>query len=299
MKSLVTALLACLLPPLAAAEFWASGVSAEQGWYDANKSFDPEDADREMCWAASAANIIDWWQREHADIMAKSGVDPALREPDAVWHLLRDSFEDAPGNAFYGMEWYFLDLFPVPEPQLTEYGKGRGGYYRHAVMDDLLTTEEGLSLIPQPITMADEGVDAQVLALKLRDVLESGRPLSLILGGNETVHAATLWGGVFDEATGMPLTLYLTDSDDDALRTAFDVPQIFSANVDLIEATVPGTLDSTPVLGITSFLIDDLPWYGDDMYILGASFLGFPYPVPEPTSLPLLALAALAARRRK
>ena len=294
MKSLFTALLACLLPPLAAVEFWASGVSAGQGWYDANKSFDPEDADREMCWAASAANIIDWWQREHADIMAKSGVDPSLRERDAVWHLLRDSFEDAPGNAFYGMEWYFLDLFPVPEPQLTEYGKGRGGYYRHAVMDDLLTTEEGLSLIPQPITMADEGVDAQVLALKLRDVLESGRPLSLILGGSETVHAATLRGGVFDDATGMPLTLYLTDSDDDALRTAFQVPQIFSANVDLIEATVPGTLDPTPVLGITSFLIDDLPWYGDDMYILG-----FPYPVPEPTTLPLLALAALAARRRK
>ena len=299
MKSLVTALLACLLPPLAAAEFWASGVSTEQGWYDANKSFDPEDADREMCWAASAANIIDWWQREHADIMAKSGVDPALGEPDAVWHLLRDSFEDAPGNAFYGMEWYFLDLFPIPEPQLTEYGKGRGGYYRHAVMDDVLTTEEGLSLIPQPITMADEGVDAQVLALKLRDVLESGRPLSLILGGNETVHAATLWGGVFDDATGMPLTLYLTDSDDDALRTAFQVPQIFSANVDLIEATVPGTLDPTPVLGITSFIVDELPWYGDDMYILGASFLGFPYPVPEPTTLPLLALAALTARRRK
>ena len=299
MKSLVTALLACLLPPLAAVEFWAAGVSTGQGWYDANKTFDPEDADREMCWAASAANIIDWWQREHADIMAKSGVDPALKQPDAVWHLLRDSFEDAPGNAFYGMEWYFLDLFPVPEPQLTEYGKGRGGYYRHAVMDDLLTTEEGLSLIPQPITMVDEGVDAQALALKLRDVLESGRPLSLILGGNETVHAATLWGGTFDDATGMPLTLYLTDSDDYALRTAFDVPQIFSANVDLIEATVPGTLDPTPVFGITSFLIDDLPWYGDDMYILGASFLGFPYPVPEPTTLPLLALAALAARRRK
>lgn len=299
MKNLVTALLACLLPPLAAVEYWASGVSTEQGWYDANKTFATEDADREMCWAASAANIIDWWQREHADIMAKSGVDPALREPEAVWHLLRDSFEDAPGNAFYGMEWYFLDLFPVPEPPLTEYGKGRGGYYRHAVMDDLLTTEEGLSLIPQPITMADEGVDAQVLALKLRDVLESGRPLSLILGGNETVHAATLWGGVFDDATGMPLTLYLTDSDDDTLRTAFQVPQIFSANVDLIEATVPGTLDPTPVLGITSFIVDDLPWYGDDMYILGASFLGFPYPVPEPTTLPLLALAALAARRRK
>ena len=299
MKNLVTALLACLLPPLAAAEYWAAGVSTEQGWYDANKSFDPEDADREMCWAASAANIIDWWQREHADIMAKSDVDPSLRETNAVWYLLRDSFEDAPGNAFYGMEWYFLDLFPVPEPPLTEYGKGRGGYYRHAVMDDLLTTEEGLSLIPQSITMADEGVDAQVLALKLREVLESGRPLSLILGGNETVHAATLWGGVFDDATGMPLTLYLTDSDDDTLRTAFQVPQIFSANVDLIEATVPGTLDPTPVLGITSFIVDDLPWYEDDMYILGASFLGFPYPVPEPTTLPLLALAALAARRRK
>ena len=302
MKSLFTALLVCLLLPLAAAEYWASGVSLEGGWYDANKTFAPGDADREMCWAASAANIIDWWQHEHVDLMEKSGVDPALREPDAVWHLLRDSFEDARGFAVYGMAWYFLDLFPVPEPPLTEYGKGRGGYYRHAVMDEVLTTEESLSLIPQPITMADEGVDAQVLALKLRDVLESGRPLSLILGGNETVHAATLWGGVFDDATGMPLTLYLTDSDDDTLRTAFDVPQIFSANVDLIEATVPGTLDPTPVLRITSFIVDELPWYpwyGDDMYILGASFLGFPYPVPEPTTLPLLALAALAARRRK
>lgn len=127
MKSLITALLACLLPPLAAAEFWASGVSTEQGWYDANKSFDTEDADREMCWAASAANIIDWWQREHADIMAKSDVDPSLREPGAVWHLLRDSFENASGFAVYGMAWYFLDLFPVPEPPLTEYGQAGAG----------------------------------------------------------------------------------------------------------------------------------------------------------------------------
>ncbi len=299
MKGIFTALLACLLLPAAAVEYWAAGVSLDAGWYDANKTFAPEDADREMCWAASAANVIDWWQREHADLMAKGGVDPALREPDAVWHLLRDSFEDAPGSAFYGMEWYFLDLFPVPEPPLTEYGQGRGGYYRNAVMEDLFSTAESLLLIPQPVSMADDGVDAQALALKLREVLQSGRPLSLVLGGYESVHAATLWGGVFDDATGMPLSLFLTDSDDDALRTAFGVPQLFTANVDLIEATLPGTLDPTPVLGITSFIVDELPWYEDDMYILGASYLGIPYPIPEPASLPLLALAALAARRRR
>ena len=43
---------------------WAKGVSAEGGWYDVNKQGpnDDNDGDKNMCYAASAANLITWWQ---------------------------------------------------------------------------------------------------------------------------------------------------------------------------------------------------------------------------------------------
>ena len=41
-------------------ETWTLGVSSERGWYDANKTLAP--GDDNLCWAASASNILNWWE---------------------------------------------------------------------------------------------------------------------------------------------------------------------------------------------------------------------------------------------
>lgn len=42
--------------------YWTEGGSIETGWYDAEKNQIEDDMDDNMCYAASASNIIAWWQ---------------------------------------------------------------------------------------------------------------------------------------------------------------------------------------------------------------------------------------------
>ena len=65
---------------------FVEGVSREQGWYDVNKVGKGENGDINMCWAASAANIIEWWQDRY---VSKGGALPegAIRGPGEVYEL--------------------------------------------------------------------------------------------------------------------------------------------------------------------------------------------------------------------
>ena len=64
---LTTALLLTGALTAPAAEVWAPGVSIDGGWYDYHKtgSNDGTMADTAMCWAASASNVISWWQNHN------------------------------------------------------------------------------------------------------------------------------------------------------------------------------------------------------------------------------------------
>ena len=61
--------------------FWVSGVTEESGWHDANK-IDNDDgtADDNMCYAASAANLIAWWQ-ENSNLSSS-----APTKVDDIWN---------------------------------------------------------------------------------------------------------------------------------------------------------------------------------------------------------------------
>ena len=62
---------------------WANGVSELGGWYDVNKS-SLEDGHREanMCYAASAANLIAWWQNGEYGVSSEAPTDI-----DDIWNV--------------------------------------------------------------------------------------------------------------------------------------------------------------------------------------------------------------------
>ena len=77
---------------------WAKGISQEAGWYDANKN-DPYngDADDLMCYAASAANLITWWQNSNYGKNLASADVP--RDIDSIWQTYGSS------NQLWGGRW--------------------------------------------------------------------------------------------------------------------------------------------------------------------------------------------------
>ena len=52
---------------------FVEGVNRESGWYDVNKVGKGDNGDINMCWAASAANIIEWWQDRYVAGRHRSG----------------------------------------------------------------------------------------------------------------------------------------------------------------------------------------------------------------------------------
>ena len=61
MKLSVLVLLAfsAALSTATAAQAWVDGVSRTSGWYDANKANpSAKDGDNDLCWAASASNLV-------------------------------------------------------------------------------------------------------------------------------------------------------------------------------------------------------------------------------------------------
>ncbi len=61
---------------------WVNGVDESGGWHDANKvnGYDGE-ADDNMCYAASAANLIAWWQ-ENSNLTSS-----APKGSDNIWKM--------------------------------------------------------------------------------------------------------------------------------------------------------------------------------------------------------------------
>ena len=73
---------------------WAKGLSATytekgwevSGWYDAQKTSTQGDMDDNMCYAASAANLLAWWQNGEDALESE-----APRELDTIWKTLVDN----------------------------------------------------------------------------------------------------------------------------------------------------------------------------------------------------------------
>ena len=215
MKRICALVLLALGLPLQAVTLWSSGVSAESGWFDFNKTHQRgTEGDDLLCWAVAASDMLAWWQQQNPGLVPQH----APRGED-VWLTFCKAFENEGSDPDQGLRWWFTGEYRQPDP-----GGGNrcaalrdaslGGYYR----------ESG----PAPEQLLYNGRGAEVTAQSLTAVLLRGfrRGDAFWLGascrkpdGRRFMHSITVWGvDAEPDADGNEqiTAIYMCDSDDRA-----------------------------------------------------------------------------------
>ena len=220
---------------------FADGVTLTSGWYDTNKRNDGNThGDIMMCWAASAANIIEWWQDRY-QAAGKSLPQGATTGPGSVYELkTMELFKEQwttlerGAQVFQAVTWYFegTNLCKDASPGTSAQPVGAGGYYSSLMTDlrahmycgykylyftDLYSGEinnyyywgNGSGLTGTERLKAFSDIVVDVMS---KGVASMAVALSANLASGH--HATTLWGYEIDNATGLITRLWITDSDD-------------------------------------------------------------------------------------
>lgn len=302
--ALFLAALAFLLPAQAT-EYWVPGTSRESGWYDVNKTFSQEFPDSQMCWAASASNMLAWWQYNNPEYNDLAAMDTPGSGQE-IFDTFKTAYENDGGIQAYGILWYLQgDTNEDYLPPLTEEGKEMGGYYGNAITQ--IYSERPIRLGLYNVRVADS---ASIVSGFLKDCIVNGYSVGLgiygkTIDGKDIAHAVTLWGIDYDEERQMIQKMYLTDSDDVQLGKDYELPQLFEAECRKLEVefSIKEGEEIKQImreeLGI-SCKREGRTWYNDTMYVGAVNRLKTEL-VPEPATatLGLVALAALCARRRR
>lgn len=289
---LLTAL--AFLLPAQATEYWVPGTSRERGWYDVNKTLSQDFPDSLMCWAASASNMLAWWQDNNPEYndLAAMGTPMGGQK---IFDTFKTAYENNGGLQAFGILWYLQgDTNDEYLPPLTEKGKEMGGYYGNAITQ--IYSELPIDLGLYNVQAANS---ASIVSEFLKECIVNGYSVGLGVYGSIS-HAVTLWGIDYNEETQMIEKMYLTDSDDRGLTG--DVAELFEAECRKLKVELTKKGGGTVILeelGISSKR-DGTTWYDETVY-LGAVSILKTVRVPEPSTstLGLVALAALCARRRR
>lgn len=222
--------------------------------------------DDNMCYAASAANLLAWWQAQYEKV---EGVPQGA---DAIWKkFVESSTLDSGSNVPAAVTWWLngTDSKYILTPH--------EGYYTLFTHGESLyntqTNDTFIGKIEKPTGQA------------LISALSVGKGVSLLAGG----HAITLWG--LEHTDGIISKMWITDSDD------------YTGTDALLELTVGGK-DGAYTLALgdktytikTAYTID--PTISDGWGMIRKETEDN-IPEPATTALGMLALATLAARRRR
>ena len=203
-------------------EVWASGVSIDGGWTDYNKVAAP--GDDNLCWAASASNVINHWQNRYWI------EDSSIPTGEAIWEKFKQSVSrDAGGNFSPAFQWWLTgDYEGTDYDRYVVWGgdviktdiEKFGGYYFDSC--DLSTSwgtnPENYDRLANSFRSVPYSTSGDShLADKVVEYLKSGAAVSLsIADEGGLAHAITLWGLEYEEVDGKAnvTKLWLVDSDD-------------------------------------------------------------------------------------
>jgi hypothetical protein len=237
-------------PDMGRTVVFAEGVTLTSGWYDVNK-LSKNGGDINMCWAASASNIIEWWQDRYVaagnTLPAGAVTGPSTKSYDgigaynlALMELYRDLWKDNDKKGAYtdqAVIWYFegSNVQKYASEGSCAQPNAAGGYYSsvwneilpkvyHEYKNDIFPNEF-YNLISKEYNSYSSwgngsGVSGTDQLKKFSDLvvefIDRG-VVSLAITLNKSgglLHATTLWGYEIDNATGMLTKIWITDSDD-------------------------------------------------------------------------------------
>ena len=237
-------------PDMGRTVVFAEGVTLTSGWYDVNK-LSKNGGDINMCWAASASNIIEWWQDRYVaagnTLPAGAVTGPSTKSYDgigaynlALMELYRDLWKDNDKKGAYtdqAVIWYFegSNVQEHASEGSCAQPNAAGGYYSsvwneilpkvyHEYKSDIFPNEF-YNLISKEYNSYSSwgngsGVSGTDQLKKFSDLvvefIDRG-VASLAITLNKSgglLHATTLWGYEIDNATGMLTKIWITDSDD-------------------------------------------------------------------------------------
>ncbi|MDO4222385.1 MAG: hypothetical protein Q4C88_09735, partial [Akkermansia sp.] len=197
------AVLAAALPLHAAVRtYMVRGVTEAKGWYDGDKS---GPSDRQMCWAASAANMIAWWQDRNADTHGQTQAPTGKN----VWETMKKAFDNTAGSPMAATNWWFSKN-KGPRPNGAK--ENLGGYY-----DGIIAGKDFNVVLHN-----GPGFGSQLpLSERLKELIQAGNGVCVgiqkLVNGRQMqngAHMISLWGIDFDEDKKVVTRVYLTDSDD-------------------------------------------------------------------------------------
>lgn len=244
------ALMALLFPgALHAAPVFLENVSESVGWYDCNKktkwtwgtkphptnplnppvSARPLEwlglpSDENICWAAAASNVLQWWQDTKSDISSstpngKSATYEAMPQVAqlAIYQTISANWTNSGGCVEQAYNWWInggmLSTTAYPSASTTE---APGGYWQELA----LTVPESSSggAVDNPLFSAYSFWDQDTrngVYQTLKNSINNNWGTTLTVGEEGRGHAITMWGYDTDEDGN--LIIYLTDSDDETV----------------------------------------------------------------------------------
>ena len=251
---------------------FAEGVTLTSGWYDVNKKGEGDNGDINMCWAATSANMIQWFQDRYkaagktlpADATDGPGVTsytnygPYELELMNVFHSQWDNSRG--GHMQEAIPWYFEGVLNGGEyasPGSQAVPKTAGGFWKSIwateVYPNIYHGYENI-IVPGVIEYRDIYITLynnyylwgngttllgkerlKVFSDLVVEAFEHGMAgLTVNLSANLTSvsHAVTLWGYEIDNATGLVTRLWITDSDDLASEPKTQLLNEYSVSID-------------------------------------------------------------------
>lgn len=316
----------CAATTASAKQYWVQGVNETGGWFDTNKTGNNDDG---FCWAAADTNILSWWYQQNkaaSQVADEKNIPNTQKE---IWDLYNNSFENETGHAASGLKWYFNG--EAPQTPIKDSSKGGYAEALEVTVEDIVTRDmysydpawEYSSAYNNYIKTGT--TDRDVLALvaaDLKSYITQGYAIALGMKGynpdtkQRWGHAITLWGIEINEETGYMTKMWVTDSDDDLYTLADGTTPKYDAS-GLIELNCirdwvgqyneDGGIDKLDCYMVESAVVGDEgdKWYRgvavndriDQITAIKLAFNGTPEPATA--TLSLLALAGLAARRRR
>lgn len=201
---LLCSLFCALLSSAEGVTYWVKGVSPTAGWQDANKTLEN---DRSLCWAATSANMLAWWQERNPEATAASAAPRGL---GAIWESLRNGFEDGGGETYNTLVWWFKGGELPSAMHRTPSGMLLGGYHAEALAGTAFPASDIIREEPR------SGMSA-----RLKELLAQGYAVGIGIRRIDKElhllphwHMLSLWGIEYDEERQCVTRVYLTDSDD-------------------------------------------------------------------------------------